>query len=451
MTTALGRRDLLTGLLVASPLLALPFSRSYALFSLALIVVGLLSSEVRAHWRHQAGVLWAAGATGLPVLLTMLVLGLQQGAIPGLGVEKLAVIAAATLLALALAGLLDRPGVRRVAAVAITLTVAFWVADGLLQLLVGFDLFGIPAADEFGPDRVRAFFTKATRYGYYVGFLLIPPAFWLLSRPGGRWLAALLAVAGAVVVFAAGSRYAMFGYGFFLLVFVPVAACGLPPRPRLALLLGAPVGLLLLVTLMFTFNQSFQSRLLQTAVVLQQFDRATVNQALSLRLDVWEPALAMAAERWAVGYGPSEFERQVDEYLAPDSPFAGATRIMHAHQVLLEILLGTGMVGLAAFLAYYAWLLRYLWQRRYAAATFGWGCLLAYLLLWLPFGSQKDFYGSEQLLVSFYLLGLGFGCCGHRAAAGAAAGVPETAPAGLTGWPVAAPGEPAVKRLEGDV
>ena len=449
MTMATGRRDLLAGLLVASPLLALPFSRSYALFSLALIFVGLLSREVRAQWRRQTGVLWAAGAIGLPVLLTLLVLGLQQGAISTLGVEKLAVVAAATLLALALAGLLERPGVRRVAAVAIALTVAFWVADGLLQLLVGFDLFGIPASDELGPDRVRAFFTKATRYGYFVGFLLMPPAFWLLSRPGGRWLAALLAVAGAVVVFAAGSRYAMFGYGFFLMVFVLVAACGLPPRPRLALLLGAPVALLLLTTLMFTFNPSFQARLQQTAVVLQQLDRDTVNRALSLRLDVWEPALAMAAEHWAVGYGPSEFERQVDEYLAADSPFAGETRIMHAHQVLIEILLGSGVVGLAAFLAYYAWLVRYLWQRRYHAATFGWGCLLAYLLLWLPFGSQKDFYSSEQLLVSFYLLGLGFGFFGHGAAVGLAVGVPETA--GRAGWPIAAPGAQAAKQLEGDV
>jgi O-antigen ligase len=241
----------------------------------------------------------------------------------------------------------------------------------------------------------------------------------------------------------------MFGYGFFLMIFVLVAACGIPPRPRLTLLLGAPVALLLLATLMFTFNQSFQSRLLQTAAVLQQFDRDTVNRALSLRLDVWEPALAMAAERWVVGYGPSEFERQVGEHLAADSPFAGETRIMHAHQVLIEILLGTGVVGLAAFLAYYAWLMRYLWLQRRGAASFGWGCLLAFLLLWLPFGSQKDFYSSEQLLVSFYLLGLGFGFFGHRAAAGSVAGVPETAPAGRAGWPVAAPGEQAVNQIEG--
>jgi O-antigen ligase len=200
----------------------------------------------------------------------------------------------------------------------------------------------------------------------------------------------------------------MGGYGFFMLVYLLVVASALRPWPRLGVLVGAPAVLLCLAALMYAFNASFQQRVDQTAVVLEDLDRESINYALSLRLDVWEPAAEMIAERWAFGFGPSEFERQVGDYLEADSPFAGETRIMHAHQVVIEILLAAGTVGLLAYLAWYLWLMRYLWLRRRHAA-FGWGCLLAYLLLWLPFGSQKDFYGSEQVLVSFYLLGLGFG------------------------------------------
>ncbi len=413
MMSALGRRNVLTGLLVASPIVAFPFSRSYTIFCVLIIVVGVLDRGARSQWRQHPGVLFAGGATGLPILLTILALWVQQGAVEILWVEKFTLIAAATLLGLAAAGLLVETEARRVVALAITLTLALWVTDGLLQLFIGYDMFGVPVSSELGPARVKGFFSKATRYGYFVAFLVIPPALWLLSKPKSKWLAHLLVACGAMVVFAAGSRYAMVGYGFFVMIYIIVVALSLKPKLRLAVLLGAPVLLLSLSSLMFVFNDSFQSRVLQTSAVLQKFDRETVNHALSLRLDVWEPAMEMIANRWVVGYGPSEFENQVGDYLDADSPFAGDTRIMHAHQVVIEILLGTGFIGLAAFIAYYVWLTRYLWLRREQAACFGWGCLLAYLLLWLPFGSQKDFYGSEQVLVSFYLLGLGFGFTGY--------------------------------------
>ena len=411
-------RDLWAGLLAAAPLVVFPFSRAYTICFLLILAVALVANRRPGPWLRHPGLLLAGAATGLPILLTMVVAGFRRGGIDGLWVEKLALVGVAALVGLAVALLLDGARARRVAALVITATVALWVVDGLVQLLAGRDLFGVPLANEVGgPPRVRSFFSKSTRYSYFVGFLLIPPAFWLLGRPRGRLPACLLVACGAAAVFAAGSRYAMAGYGLFMIVFVAVVARGLPKRPRVALLVGAPVALLSLVALMYFSNDSFRTRLDQTAVVLEQFDRETVNRALSMRLDVWEPAVEMIAERWAFGWGPSEFERQVGAYLDADSPFAGETRIMHAHQVGIEVLLATGLVGLGAFLAYYAWLTRTLWLRRERAASFGWGCLLAYLLLWFPLGSQKDFYGSEQVLVSFYLLGLGFACLAGEGAA----------------------------------
>jgi O-antigen ligase len=403
------QREVLKGLLVASPLVAFPFSRSYVLFCLLAILAGLALRESRSILLRSRGPLLAGAAIGLPILLTILILGIEHGGFAKLWVEKLALVGVAVLLALALHALLDDARARRVAALVMALTVTLWLFDGLVQLFVGVDLFGIPLADEVdGPERIRAFFTKSTRYSYFVGFLAVPAALWLRARPGPGWLAHLLVIAGAAIVFAAGSRYAMGGYGFFMLVYLLLATFAMRPAPRLAALLGASVLLLGLASVMYHSNASFQARLDQTTVVLEVLDRDTINYTLSLRLDVWEPAVKMISERWAFGFGPSEFERQVGSYLEPDSPFAGETKIMHAHQVVIEILLATGVVGLAAFLAWYLWLIRYLWMRRRNAA-FGWGCMLAYLLLWLPFGSQKDFYGSEQVLVSFYLLGLGFG------------------------------------------
>jgi len=398
------------GLLVGSPILAFPFSRTYTIFFLLIIIVGVLSRRSRVEWRRQKGLMIAICAVGLPLLLTISVLTLQYGEVEILWIEKLALIGVGGLLSFALAGILIEPRIRHISAIIISFTVAFFIVDGVVQLFIGYDFFGIPLDDlGNGEARVQSFFSKPRKFGYFIGFFTVAPAFWMYFEFRRKWPVHLLVGLGAVVVFAAGSRYTMAGYVFFIMIYVIVVAFSLQLKLRLVVLLGAPVFMLLLSSLMFYFNDSFQSRMLQTSAVLQKFDREALNHALSLRLDIWEPAIEMISERPVFGYGPSEFERQVEDRLDESNVFASEElRVMHAHQVSIEIMLGTGFVGLTAFLAWYVWLTRYLWLRRRHVA-FGWGCLLAYLLLWLPFGTQKDFYGSEQVLFSFYLLGLGFG------------------------------------------
>jgi O-antigen ligase len=217
-------------------------------------------------------------------------------------------------------------------------------------------------------------------------------------------------MAGGAVALAGGSRYAMLGYGSLTLIIMFVIARGLSPQQRTGLVIGAPICLILLLTLLFAISSSFQQRIGQTLIILDGMDRNAVNLALSHRLDIWEPALALARDNWLFGAGPSQITAAIKPYLPHDSIYlAQNIDIMHAHQVMLEVFVGTGAIGLLAFIAYYGRVSAVAWQHRKASATFGWGCLLAFLLMWLPFGSQKDIYGSEQMLLSFYLLGLGFG------------------------------------------
>ena len=403
-------RDTLFGALLAAPIVAFPFARSYLLFYVTIILTALIARRtmpaIRTERDLTLGVLLLAG----PVLITVIALGISTGSIERVWLEKLGLIFVAGLLGASIAGLSTSPRTRNVASLIIGMTSLFWVFDGLVQLIFGKDLFGIGANTRSGGERIGAFFENPYRYGYFIAFLAALPAFWLLSQQRGRLLGSLALIAGGAVALAGGSRYAMLGYGLLAMTFVFVAARDLPGRQRTALLAGAPIGLSALIALLLLVSPSLQDRIADTLLILDNMDRNTLNLALSYRLDIWEPALALAGDNWLFGAGPSQITTAIKPYLPPDSIFVTQNiDVMHAHQVLIEVLVGTGVIGLFCFIAYYAHIGAVAWRQRDASATFGWGCLLTFLLMWIPFGSQKDIYGSEQMLLSFYLLGLGFG------------------------------------------
>ncbi len=407
-------RDSLIGLLLAAPIVAFPFSRSYLVFYVLIIIAALFTRRalpaLRTERELSLGVLLLAG----PVLITVSALGLSTGSIERVWLEKLGLILVAGLLGLCVAGLSASHRTQKVAAAVVGSTVLFWIFDGFVQLVFGRDLFGIVPNTRNGGERIGAFFDNPYRYGYFIAFLAALPAFWLLSQRRGLVLGFLALGAGGAVALAGGSRFAMLGYGLLAMVFVLVAARRLPAPERLWLILGAPLGISALVGILYAISPSLQQRFADTLLVLNGMDRDALNLALSHRLDIWEPALALAGDNWLWGVGPSQITVSIKSYLAPDSVFVVQDiEVMHAHQVLIEVLVGTGIIGLLCFLALYLRIGIVAWRYRAASATFGWGCLITFLLMWVPFGSQKDIYGSEQMLLSFYLLGLGFGFLSH--------------------------------------
>ena len=225
-------RDTLFGALLAAPIVAFPFARSYLLFYVTIILTALIARRtmpaIRTERDLTLGVLLLAG----PVLITVIALGISTGSIERVWLEKLGLIFVAGLLGASIAGLSTSPRTRNVASLIIGMTILFWVFDGLVQLIFGKDLFGIGANTRSGGERIGAFFENPYRYGYFIAFLAALPAFWLLSQQRGRLLGSLALIAGGAVALAGGSRYAMLGYGLLAMTFVFVAARDLPGRQR---------------------------------------------------------------------------------------------------------------------------------------------------------------------------------------------------------------------------
>jgi len=408
-------RDTLFGALLAAPIVAFPFARSYLIFYVAIILTALIARRTLPAMRAERDLTLGVALLAGPVLITVIALGVSTGNIERVWLEKLGLILIAGLLGFSIVGLSTAPRSRDIAAAIIGLTILFWIFDGLVQLLFGKDLFGIAANTQSGGERIGAFFDNPYRYGYFIAFLAALPAFWLLSQSRGRLLGSLALISGGSVALAGGSRYAMLGYSLLAMIFVLVMTHGLPTSQRKGLLIGAPIALAALVGLLLLASPSLQQRIADTLIILDGVDRHALNLALSHRLDIWEPALALASDNWLFGAGPSQITTAIKPYLPIESVYVTQNiDVMHAHQVLIEVLVGTGVIGLFCFIAYYARIGVVAWRQRSASATFSWGCLLTFLLMWMPFGSQKDIYGSEQMLLSFYLLGLGFGFLRNR-------------------------------------
>lgn len=395
-----------TALVLAGPVVAFPFSRAYYAFYVFILIVGLARLGLPALWKESEGMRLAIYSLVLPVFLACIGLALLQGRLERDWLEKLVVIALAALLGLATTGVARRPLGQPLASWLLLGAILSWLLDALWQLATGYSLSGQPML-----GRLTAYFSHPYKFGFFISFLSLLPVFFLFQRKGyrGSWLASACLLLSGLVVVSAGSRFGMLGWLAGAGIYVLLCIRSWPRLYRWGLVMGLPLLLAVTVSGLYASNEAFALRMQQSLQVLDKHDYQTINQATSGRLDIWYPAVDLLADNWLLGVGPSKISEAIKPYLAPDNVYrVNDIKVFHAHQVVLGVWLATGLLGLLAFLAFYGWVCVWLWRER-SHAGLGWACVLIWVLAWLPVGTHLDFYASEMLLWSFYLLGLGFG------------------------------------------
>lgn len=399
-------KDTSLGLLLAAPIIAFPFGSAYAAFYVLIILSAVFLKITPSFLNDHKELQYSTLALALPILITALYLLFQGSAAVSDSLKKFALFSVSGLLAFSAAALTQSARTRAVAAAATSITIAFWIFDGLIQLTLGKDLFGIAPTTS---QRISAFFETPTRYGYFIGFFTALPVFWLLSKKKIA-LAVVCLAGGGVVSLSGGSRFGMIGYILLITVFVLVLARNLARNQQILLFTLTPIALISAGLALYAFSPSFTKRIDDTLIIMQGIDRDTLNLMLTYRLEIWEPLLILVKQHWLFGIGVDQLEHAIAPYLAADSWFAkGDIPVMHAHQAFLEVLAATGIIGFVSFTCYYGWHCIAMLRSWPHASTFGWGCLLVFALMWFPVGSHKDIYSSVQALLSFYLLGMGFG------------------------------------------
>lgn len=226
----------------------------------------------------------------------------------------------------------------------------FWSLDQLKWLSSGHGLCSleeVAAADRlpgiFGPCNLKFGQVLAT----LSPFLLFP-----VGARWGRWAWLLAAAAVGVVLVLAGSRASLITYALVLLI---SGRRLLGAKWLLLVLLAGVVGIGALVV----GSAQVRERFARTAMAFNG-DANGVNEALSGRSQIWSAALCMVREHPINGVGARAFR---DAYPAcnqnpQQGPVWGEGPALHAHQIVLEILAETGVLGLLLWIAGAAMALR---------------------------------------------------------------------------------------------
>ncbi|MGA9342929.1 MAG: O-antigen ligase family protein [Rhodanobacteraceae bacterium] len=289
----------------------------------------------------------------------------------------------------------------RVFVTSVGIVLLFWVLDAWVQMATGFSLGGAEEAERvsgiFGADNLKFGPVLAT----LSPFLLLAAR----TRFGriGLGVAFLLLL---VPILLAGSRAAWLSFAVVALV---LAWCETREWPKFLVFATLIAGCAAAVaSIAWIGSHRFDSRVDRSLLALEG-TFAGWNDASAGRLSIWHDALAMARAHPLTGVGVRGFRYAYPAYAAPGDRFvdrATGTGAMHAHQIVLEILSETGLVGLAAWITG-AFVAIRAWRRAGAPArSRALAPALALVAMCFPINSHLAFYSAWWGLLFWWLLAL---------------------------------------------
>jgi O-antigen ligase len=217
-----------------------------------------------------------------------------------------------------------------------------------------------------------------------------------------RGLLALAWIAVLVVVLLAGSRAGWVSYGWVSALLAWRLAGG-SQRVFVGWLAAALMCGVVAGGLGYQVSDQFRARVDRTLA----FGEGQADVALAGRVPIWRTATHMALAHPLNGVGVRGFRHAYPAYAVPDDPWVdpvAGTGAAHAHQVFLELLTETGLIGLLLWLGA-AWVL---WRqsRRGAVDATTQAPWIALGALVFPLNTHLAFYSSFMGLVLAWLVAL---------------------------------------------
>jgi len=279
--------------------------------------------------------------------------------------------------------------------------VSLWVIDAYAQMITGFSLAGAAEA-----ERLSGIFGAGNlKLGPVLAVL--SPFVLIAARDALGWRGLAVAfVFLAVPVLLAGSRAAWLMYA---LVCAIVAWREARNKRTFALAVGVAIAIAgIAAGVALRDSPGFNARVERSLLALGGTESA-VDTASAGRLSIWRTAVAMWEAHPVTGVGVRGFRYAYPKYAAPEDKFvdtASDTGASHAHQIVLEVLSETGVIGLlfwiaGAVFAVRAWLRADARTRDRAFAP-----ALALVAMCFPINTHLAFYSAWWGLLFWWLLAL---------------------------------------------
>ncbi|CAB1276859.1 O-antigen ligase family protein [Candidatus Nitrosacidococcus tergens] len=292
--------------------------------------------------------------------------------------------------------------------IAITLVAGFCAIDGIVQLVLGRNLFGYPL-DE---GNISGVFYPKLRLGhilavfsplYFEGLRRYIPYQWLI------WILALLLV---LVILFTGRRVAWIMLSIASIFYgVYCFKMGFWQNWKKHLsVIG--IGIILLIPIILLYSP-FSQRIAQTLGLFTR-DYQAINLATSYRLPLWNTAYAISKDHWLNGTGVRGFREACKKYADKNpkniniyeasQPIYGCST--HPHSILLEISTEVGLIGIMGYFLF-GWLFwRYMKKvppDQYPNVI-PWA--ITVLVAVFPLDAHMAFYGSYWSSTTWWLIAL---------------------------------------------
>ena len=385
--------------LVLAPLVLLPFGRASEAPIVVMAIAGLvLAVRGRMRW-NDAGTRPAAALFACYWLPTLV------SAFGAVAPERTWSTVATTLRFLPFAlfvvwAMRDAAQWPRLVAVA-GILVALWALDAWVQAFTGFSLGG-PAEQE----RVSGIFGAGNlKLGQTLAALSPFALFAARAHFGRRALVVTMALL-ALPILLAGSRAAWLSYAIVLVVIAWRETRD--ARKFLLAIAALALGAAAVFAAAWHGSERLDVRVERSLLVLRGTESA-IDEASAGRLRIWRTARAMIQAHPLTGVGARGFRYAYPHYAEPGDAFvdtASDVGASHAHQIVLEVLSETGIVGLAfwllgTWLALRAWLRADARTRERASAPG-----LALVAMAFPLNTHLAFYSAWWGLLFWWLLAL---------------------------------------------
>lgn len=306
--------------------------------------------------------------------------------------------------ALSMAALLHTPSLRWRVLRWTSYLLLFWAFDGFVQLLLGFDVFGIA----MHPDRLNAMFTG--RYQFYGPTLaMLSPLVLEYARrewPPWAWALAFTMILGAVMI--SGMRSGWLSMAIVLATYF-VLMLKRENRELRRTMLTVPLLAVLVAAGSYFASPLFQERLELTRA-LTQGTGAAIDYASSERLPIFATALEMYRHHPVNGVGVRAFPQAYMVYARADDihikKSGGKSGATHAHNIILEVMADTGTIGLIGLFLALILAIRGWRQSAPAQRQDAFPFVLALALILFPLNSHFALYGTYTSSLAWFLIGL---------------------------------------------
>ncbi len=150
---------------------------------------------------------------------------------------------------------------------------------------------------------------------------------------------------------------------------------------------------------------------MRSVVSLMSGDFDNAGKSFQERIKIWEGAIRVTSDHWINGVGPRGFRYIVDDYIVTDDEYfisKVARRSTHPHQIVLEVMTETGIIGVIGYLLFFMLILKEAMKlirvKNYDALPWIFPVIIAVF----PINMYKAFYGNYTATLIWVLITLSF-------------------------------------------